>query len=92
MGILPGVEVEVLRRAPLGGPVEIALDGFALSLMQDAGVEQRVTIPSNGVYAVTITSQGPALTDETRNGAGIAENAMILKEKGPRRISHSPSV
>jgi len=32
MGILPGVEVEVLRRAPLGGPVEIALDGFALSL------------------------------------------------------------
>lgn len=32
MGVLPGVEVEVLRRAPLGGPVEIALDGFALSL------------------------------------------------------------
>ncbi len=32
MGILPGVEVEMVRKAPLGGPVEIALDGFSLSL------------------------------------------------------------
>ncbi len=32
MGILPGVEVEMIRKAPLGGPVIVALDGFSLSL------------------------------------------------------------
>lgn len=32
MGILPGVEVEMVRKAPLGGPVIVALEGFSLSL------------------------------------------------------------
>lgn len=32
MGILPGVEFELVRRAPLGGPVEIAMEGFSLTL------------------------------------------------------------
>lgn len=32
MGILPGVEIELVRRAPLGDPVEIRLKGFSLSL------------------------------------------------------------
>jgi ferrous iron transport protein A len=32
MGLLPGTEVEVVRRAPLGDPVEIAFAGTRLSL------------------------------------------------------------
>ncbi|MBN1433700.1 DtxR family transcriptional regulator [Candidatus Fermentibacterales bacterium] len=32
MGILPGVEVEMVRKAPLGDPVEVRLKGFSLSL------------------------------------------------------------
>lgn len=32
MGLLPGVEVEVVRRAPLGGPVEIRLENSSLTL------------------------------------------------------------
>lgn len=32
MGILPGVEIEVLRAAPLGDPLEYKLRGYHLSL------------------------------------------------------------
>lgn len=32
LGVLPGTEVEVIRRAPLGDPLEIALRGVRLSL------------------------------------------------------------
>ncbi len=32
MGLLPGVEVEVVQVAPLGDPVEIAFRGMRLSL------------------------------------------------------------
>ncbi|MBI5600408.1 MAG: ferrous iron transport protein A [Gemmatimonadetes bacterium] len=32
LGVLPGTEVEVIRRAPLGDPMEIALRGVHLSL------------------------------------------------------------
>ncbi len=42
MGILPGVEIELVRRAPLGGPIEIALDGFSLTLRR--GEASRVEV------------------------------------------------
>ncbi len=32
MGLTPGVELEVIRYAPLGDPIEIAVRGFALAL------------------------------------------------------------
>ena len=32
LGVLPGTEVEVIRRAPLGDPLEIAVRGVHLSL------------------------------------------------------------
>lgn len=35
LGLYPSVEVEVLRNAPLVDPIEIGLDGFALSLRHD---------------------------------------------------------
>jgi ferrous iron transport protein A len=33
-GIIPGTNVEVIRAAPLGDPIEIKLRGFLLSLRQ----------------------------------------------------------
>ena len=42
MGILPGVEVEVVRLAPLGDPVEIRLKGFSLSLRRSEAVSIEV--------------------------------------------------
>lgn len=35
MGLCTGVEVEVLRRAPFGGPVELRVRGYLLSLRAD---------------------------------------------------------
>jgi Fe2+ transport system protein FeoA len=32
MGLLPGTEVRFVRRAPLGGPLEVEIRGFHLSL------------------------------------------------------------
>jgi Fe2+ transport system protein FeoA len=32
MGVLPGVEIEVLRAAPMGDPLEYKLRGYHLSL------------------------------------------------------------
>ena len=35
MGITPGVEVKVVKMAPLGDPVEIRIRGYELSLRRD---------------------------------------------------------
>lgn len=32
LGVVPGTEMEILRKAPFGGPVQVSLRGFALSL------------------------------------------------------------
>ncbi len=35
MGLTPGTEFTVIRRAPLGDPIEIQVRGFKLSLRKD---------------------------------------------------------
>lgn len=35
LGILPGVELNVVRVAPMGDPVEVRLRGFSLTLRRD---------------------------------------------------------
>lgn len=35
MGLTPGIEVDVTRKAPMGGPLELALRGFSLSLRKN---------------------------------------------------------
>ncbi len=35
MGIIPGTELEVLRVAPLGDPVEVRIKGYNLSLRKE---------------------------------------------------------
>lgn len=34
MGIVPGVELEVVRRAPWGGPLQVRLKGYYLAMRQ----------------------------------------------------------
>lgn len=48
MGLLPGTTVRVVRRAPLGDPLELRLRGFSLSLRRaDANaVRVDVEVPS----------------------------------------------
>ncbi len=35
MGLTPGIEVNVTRKAPMGGPLELSLRGFSLSLRKN---------------------------------------------------------
>lgn len=44
MGITPGIEIKVNRRAPMGGPLELSLRGFSLSLRKDEARDIRVEI------------------------------------------------
>ena len=42
LGVLPGTEVGVVRRAPLGDPIELRLRGYSLSIRREEA--SRVTV------------------------------------------------
>lgn len=44
MGVLPGVELELIRRAPLGDPIEIKIKGYHLSLRNHEAASIRVSL------------------------------------------------
>jgi Fe2+ transport system protein FeoA len=39
MGVVPGSEIEVLRIAPLGGPMEVVVRGYNLSLRMEEAAQ-----------------------------------------------------
>lgn len=43
MGLLPGTRVEVVRVAPFGDPIELALRGYALSIRLSEAMQIEVT-------------------------------------------------
>ena len=43
MGLLPGTEIEVVRHAPMGDPIEVRLRGYALSLRRSEAAGVSVT-------------------------------------------------
>ncbi len=45
MGFTPGAQVEVIRRAPLGDPIEFGLRGYHLSLRADQARHVRMQTP-----------------------------------------------
>lgn len=44
MGITPGVEIKVVKVAPLGDPIEINIRGYELSLRKDEAQQIEVQI------------------------------------------------
>ena len=44
MGLVPGVEVALLKRAPLGDPLELRVRGFHLSLRYREAASVRVEV------------------------------------------------
>ncbi|MFT5354943.1 MAG: ferrous iron transport protein A [Polyangiales bacterium] len=53
MGVLPGTEVRIVRRAPMGDPIEIRLRGYSLSIRgtEAAGIDVEF-LPSESLDAV----------------------------------------
>ncbi|MGH8019511.1 MAG: FeoA family protein [Opitutaceae bacterium] len=43
MGLLPGTRIKLVRRAPLGDPIEIEVRGYHLSLRKGEAEQLRVT-------------------------------------------------
>jgi Fe2+ transport system protein FeoA len=52
MGLCPGVAVDVIRRAPLGDPLEVRVRGYLLSLRLDQAAQVSVVASSVAVSAV----------------------------------------
>ena len=44
MGLLPGTQIRFVRRAPLGGPLEVEMRGFHLSLRAKEAESIRVAL------------------------------------------------
>ncbi|WP_444994118.1 FeoA family protein [Aliikangiella sp. IMCC44359] len=44
MGLTPGIEVDITRKAPLGGPLELYLRGFSLSLRRNEALAIQVEL------------------------------------------------
>lgn len=47
MGLTPGIEVNVTRKAPMGGPLELVLRGFSLSLRKNEAQGIQVELLGN---------------------------------------------
>ena len=44
MGLLPGTQIRFVRRAPLGGPMELEMRGFHLSLRAQEAENIRIAV------------------------------------------------
>lgn len=42
MGVTPGVEIKVIKAAPLGDPIEVNVRGYELSLRKDEAAQVQV--------------------------------------------------
>lgn len=51
MGIVKGVEIEMVRKAPLGDPLEFLVKGYNLSLRKEES-DQVYVMPVEGAYHV----------------------------------------
>ena len=62
MGLLPGTELVVVRRAPLGDPIEVRLRGYSLSLRRSeaSGVEVSLLPSSAAEKALAAAAPLPA--------------------------------
>lgn len=45
MGLLPGAHIEVIKRAPLGDPIEVKIKGYNLSLRVSEASNIYVNLP-----------------------------------------------
>lgn len=47
MGITPGADIIMVKRAPLGGPIEITIRGYQLSLRKSEAINIIIEVNNN---------------------------------------------
>ena len=60
MGLLPGTELSVVRRAPMGDPIEVRLRGYSLSLRKSEASGVTVTLLPQTTTERALTAPLPA--------------------------------
>ena len=73
MGITPGAEIKIIKAAPMGDPIEIALRGYTLSLRRE------------DARRIELLTEGEA--KELREKAVLSARSLELKAKGS--LTHS---
>lgn len=61
MGILPGTEVEIVRVAPLGDPLQLRVRGYSLSIRRAQATAVEVTdvrLPESAACTAVVTEPG----------------------------------
>ena len=79
MGLMPGTPIEMVRRAPLGDPLEIRLRGYLLSLRKSEA--SGVCLVADGEPR-PVFSEATVLTYADRE-VGFEDRASHVKEHGP---------
>ena len=62
MGLLPGVQVKLLKLAPMGDPMELLVRGYTLSLRLEEAAQISISAPDGGQQP-TANSQEPEIHD-----------------------------
>ncbi|AFQ44612.1 FeoA family protein [Desulfosporosinus meridiei] len=57
MGIVPGVEIEVVRCAPFGGPLQIRLKGYYLAMRRGECAKIIVSVPEQNLLEPSLASR-----------------------------------
>ncbi len=87
MGMIPGVEVMLEKRAPMGDPIELRLHGFALALrLEDAGKILVEAADDAPLSAETAADAGlPEIEHPGLGEEGRYHEEQTAHEKGPRK-------
>ena len=87
MGMIPGVEVMVEKRAPMGDPIELRLHGFALALRAEDAEKIIVTAPGQHHPEAETAEQTVPQENSTHEieHPGLGEEGQAAQEKGPKR-------
>ncbi len=86
MGMIPGVEVMLEKRAPMGDPIELRLHGFALALrLEDAGKILVEAVDDTPPLAETAEEILPEIEHPGLGEEGRYHEEQTAHEKGPRK-------
>ncbi len=99
MGLTPGVDIEVLGKAPLGDPIELALRGYRLSVRRSeaARVEVEAALNTSGLSifskSMAVTSATSTLTVALVGNPNTGKSTLFTALAGVRqRTGNYPGV
>ena len=89
MGLLPGTRIEMVRRAPLGDPLEVRLRGYLLSLRRHEA--SGVSLTPDGHAAPVADAARDAHTGPGAGGGAAAEADPGVAAPAPVRFAAHPA-